>query len=150
MSDWDDFIRWHRENTVQQMEKSAYVMSLVPDAKDVDVKFAVELGLAIMLDKPILAIVQPGNLVPDRLRQVADAIVVADLDTEAGKQHATQQVKEFMQRFPRPLQPGAVTVKHDGGVDHAFHLGCFRVPVVVPGVAAAQHGREPQQCASFF
>jgi hypothetical protein len=74
-------------------------MSLVPGKDDVDVKFAVELGLAIMLDKPILAVVQPGTEVPGRLRQVADAIIVTDLDTEAGKEQAAREIKEFTERF---------------------------------------------------
>lgn len=98
MSDtWDDFVTFHREHTVKEMAKSAYVMSLVPDADKVDVKFAVELGLAIMLDKPILALVQPGVKIPDRLRQVADAIIVTDLDTEDGKAQAAREIKEFME-----------------------------------------------------
>lgn len=99
MSDWDDFVAYHREHTVKEMAKSAYVMSLVPDAEHVDVKFAVELGLAIMLNKPLLAVVQPGTAIPDRLRQVADAIIVVDLDTEAGKAEAAHAIKDFMERI---------------------------------------------------
>lgn len=99
MNDWEDFVTYHRENTVKAMAESAYVMSLVPDADKVDVKFAVELGLAIMLDKPLLAVVQPGVNIPDRLRQVADAIIVVDLDTEDGKAQAAHQIKEFMEQI---------------------------------------------------
>ncbi len=98
MSDWDDFVTYHREHTVKAMAESAYVMSLVPDSKEVDVKFAVELGLAILLDKPILAVVQPGVHVPDRLRQVADAVIVTDLDTEDGKAQAAREIREFMEK----------------------------------------------------
>ena len=98
-SDWDDFVTYHREHTVKEMAKSAYVMSLVPDADKVDVKFAVELGLAIMLDKPILAVVQPGMTIPDRLRRVADAIIITDLDTEDGKAQAARDIKEYMERI---------------------------------------------------
>ena len=99
MSEWDDFVTYHREHTVKAIAESAYVMSLIPDADKVDVKFAVELGIAIMLDKPILAVVQPGVNVPDRLRQVADAVIVTDLDTEDGKAQAAREIKEFMERM---------------------------------------------------
>jgi hypothetical protein len=96
MSDWEEFTAWHREHTVKAMSDSAYVMSLVPRAEEVDVKFAVELGLAIMLDKPIVAVVQPGVPVPPGLRKVAEAVITADLDTEEGKEHTARMLKLFM------------------------------------------------------
>jgi len=95
-AEWDRFIRHHHEHTVKAMESSAYVMSLVPDKDKVDVKFAVELGLAIMLDKPIIAMAQPGVPIPPALRKVATAVIIADLDTEAGKERATRMLKLAM------------------------------------------------------
>ncbi len=50
-------------------------VSLVPKGP-ADMKFAVELGLSIMLDKPFIAVVAPGQEVPAKLRAVADRIVV--------------------------------------------------------------------------
>jgi nucleoside 2-deoxyribosyltransferase len=94
--EWERFASYQREHTVKAMEESAYVMSLVPGRDKVDVKFAVELGLAIMLDKPIIAMVQPGVNVPPGLRKVATAVIVADLDTEKGKEHATRMLKLAM------------------------------------------------------
>jgi hypothetical protein len=83
-AEWDRFVEHARRTTVEGMARSAFVMSIVPSG-EVDIKFAVELGLAIMLDKPILAVVMPGAAVPGRLRRVADELVVADIDTEAGR-----------------------------------------------------------------
>jgi predicted urease superfamily metal-dependent hydrolase len=85
-ADWERFVKHHRENTVRQMDESAFVCSLVPDEDGVDIKFAVETGLAIMLDKPILAIAHPGATLPAKMVAVADLIVYADLDTEAGRE----------------------------------------------------------------
>jgi hypothetical protein len=62
---------------VPKIEDSAVTVSLVPSGPS-DVKFAVELGLSIMLDKPIIAVVDPGAEVPAKLVQVADEIVEAD------------------------------------------------------------------------
>jgi len=81
--EWDEFVRNVREGTVKQIDSSAFVMSLVP-SDEVDIKFAVELGLSIMLDKPLLVVAHRGRDVPDRLRRVADEVVEVDLDTEAG------------------------------------------------------------------
>jgi hypothetical protein len=98
-AEWDRFITHHHEHTVKAMESSAYVMSLVPGKDKVDVKFAVELGLAIMLDKNIVAMAQPGTPIPPRLRKVVDVVIVADLNTEAGRQQAIRQLKEYTARF---------------------------------------------------
>lgn len=97
--EWDEFVAHQHKHTVKAMESSAYVMSLIPDKDKVDVKFAVELGMAIMLEKPIIAMVQPGTPVPPGVRKVATAVIVADLDTETGQQQATRQLKEVMARF---------------------------------------------------
>lgn len=83
-SSWDKFVAYQREHTLKMMSDSAMVISIVPD-DDLDVKFCVELGMAIMLNKPILAIVQPGAKYPEKLRRVANQIVEADVDTEEGK-----------------------------------------------------------------
>ena len=40
-----------------------------------DMKYALELGLSIMLDKPIIAVVTPGTQIPAKLMQVADEIM---------------------------------------------------------------------------
>ena len=72
-----DFQEWAertRTHVMPMIQESALVISLVPKG-DADVKFAVELGLAIMLDKPLLIVVQPGQIIAGKLRQVADEIV---------------------------------------------------------------------------
>ncbi len=92
--EWDTFVDHVRKNTVKMMTESAFVMSLAPgDAPDI--KFAVELGLAIMLDKPLFVVQMPGRDVPARLRMVADAVVRADLDTEDGQRVLAARLKKF-------------------------------------------------------
>jgi hypothetical protein len=92
--EWDEFVRHVRTETVQGMMESAFVMSLVPEDKP-DIKFAVELGLAIMLDKPIVAVTMPGRKVPPGLRKVATAVICADLDTEEGRRRAAAEFKKI-------------------------------------------------------
>jgi len=52
-----------------------------------------------MLEKPIIAIAQPGTRIPVGLRKVATGITAADLDTERGQKQAVSQLKEFTTRF---------------------------------------------------
>jgi len=71
--EWDEIVRHAREETAEAIKRSSCVISMVTEP--LDAKFAMELGLAIILDKPILAVVTPGATVPRKLRQVADEVV---------------------------------------------------------------------------
>lgn len=95
------FIKTVNEGLVPKIEESAYVASLVPTPEDVDVKFAVELGVSIMLDKPIFAIVAPGEKVPDKLLKVADKVIEADVRTEEGQQIIARELAAFHERLER-------------------------------------------------
>ncbi|GJJ23718.1 hypothetical protein [Mycolicibacterium mageritense] len=77
--EWHDYARRVRTELIPKLRDSAASISLVPRGVT-DVKFAVELGLSIMLDKPIIAVVPPGARVPAKLVAVADVIVEGDLD----------------------------------------------------------------------
>lgn len=85
MSDWSETPEaqaWlHRALTelAPMIEASAVTVSLAPRG-ETDVKFAVELGLSIMFDKPIIVAVTPGQPIPDHLRRVADDIVEISAD----------------------------------------------------------------------
>lgn len=84
--EWQRFVEHTQRETVTQIMGSGAVLSIVPPSGKTDVKFAVELGLGIMLDKPLVLLVHPGQEIPNKLRQIADAVVEADIDTEDGKQ----------------------------------------------------------------
>lgn len=83
MSDWlgdPDARAWVKgvlDDMAPKMAESAYVMQLVPTGEhsEGDVKFWVELGASIMMDKPILAVIVEGQKVPEKLKLVADRIV---------------------------------------------------------------------------
>jgi hypothetical protein len=72
-----DFQAWEahvRTNVVPKIDGSALTVSLVPNGES-DIKFAVELGLSIMLDKPIVLVCEPGQVLPAKLRKLADDVV---------------------------------------------------------------------------
>lgn len=91
--DWDQFVRGCIEDLVPKMSGSAMVMTLVSGKPDI--KFAVELGMAIMLDKPILALALPGSEVPARLRRAADMVLECDPTTESGQRELTAAIEAF-------------------------------------------------------
>lgn len=86
-----------------KVEESALTVSLVPgDAHrydEGDVKFWVELGASIMMNKPIIAVVFPGQSVPERLRRVADEIV--EVDEEMGPE-SSDRMQAAMERILGP------------------------------------------------
>jgi hypothetical protein len=96
--EWDQFVRHVREGTVRQMAGSAFVTSLVPQGKP-DIKFAVELGLAIMMEKPLILLARSGRDIPPKLRKIADGVIVADPDTEAGQRKAAAAMQAAYKRL---------------------------------------------------
>lgn len=93
-----EFIEWRNRvqaDLVPKLEDSAMTISLVPEG-ETDIKFAVELGLSIMMDKPIIAVFRPGTKIPERLARVADEIVEADFsdmqDTQRRIMAATKRI----------------------------------------------------------
>lgn len=77
---WKDptLIAWAKhvvKDMVPAMAESAFVISITPTSGEGDVKYWVELGAAVMKDKPLLVVVLPGTVLPKKLIAIADEIV---------------------------------------------------------------------------
>ena len=105
LRDDPEFREWERdvrEHLIPKLNDSAITISLAPSG-DPDVKYAVELGMSIMMDKPIMLVIAPGQKVPRKLRQVADKIVAIDIrsprwqELEGAKM--TAAVESMMRKF---------------------------------------------------
>jgi len=94
--EWNAFVKNFREDALGKMVESAFVMHLIPDKEKFDVKFAVELGASIMLDKPMMAVVMPGAEVPPRMRALCDEIIELDIDTEEGRQELQEAISRML------------------------------------------------------
>lgn len=81
---WADFERSVLKELVPMMRESNQVISILADPDEVDVKVAVETGLAILMDKPIIVIAFAGRPVPGKLRKAADEVVELESLTELG------------------------------------------------------------------
>lgn len=87
------------DTLVPMIDKCAISISIVPKG-ETDIKYAVELGLSIMLGKPILLCVPPGTQVPDKLVKIADAIVEFDFnDHERSMERMTKAISEMMEKL---------------------------------------------------
>jgi hypothetical protein len=68
-----------------KMEASRVFMAISPNSEP-DAKFCVELGAAIMYDKPIVVVVAQGREVAPGLRRIAHHIIdEVDLETPEGR-----------------------------------------------------------------
>jgi hypothetical protein len=92
---FQEFVDAVRVGAVDKIAGSAAFVSLVPEG-EVDIKFAVELGLAIWYGKPIVAVVMPGREIPSGLRRVAHRVVECDIDTQAGQEKFHEALAEVL------------------------------------------------------
>jgi hypothetical protein len=76
----DEFFKHAREEMFPKMKSSALSVTIVPpDGADPDPKLCMELGAAILFDKPIILMVPAGRTIPANLRRVAATIVQGDM-----------------------------------------------------------------------
>jgi hypothetical protein len=88
------------EEMAPKMEQSAFVISLVPEDRTGDVKFWVELGASIMMNKPILIVAVGGQQLSDKLLAVADEVVyVPDGDVMGSSPAVKAAVRRMMKKF---------------------------------------------------
>src|SRR5262245_37075631 len=82
--DDDEFRRWaddKRRRLIPKMRGSDNVLLLAPNlSAKFDIEFALQIGAAILLEKPLVLVVQSGRTVLPKLRAIADKIIEMDLD----------------------------------------------------------------------
>ena len=71
------------------------VISMLPTSGQADAKFAVELGLSIMLDKPIVVVAREGQHVPAKLERVANAVIRADARKRGDRARIAARLNEM-------------------------------------------------------
>lgn len=80
---WADYTDAFRRNVFPNLVTSAYMITVAervtPD--DVDLRAATELGLMLLLDKPLVIVVPVGTTISAAMRRAA-AVVIEDWDPE--------------------------------------------------------------------
>lgn len=107
LREWEEFVSHCSDELQPKLEQSGFVMSLVPDPDKIDVKFAVETGMAILMDKPIVIIAVPGTPIPEKLRKVADEVLVIDIRSEEGQREVARVVARMMNKLDEKEEPSS-------------------------------------------
>jgi hypothetical protein len=108
--EWDRFVEHFRRDTLEKIAGSRATISIVPAGGELDVKFAVELGASIMLNKPIMAIAHSEDDVPEKLRKVVDEVFVLGpgekpdefFETLIGKMRVASAIDRFFKSLDKP------------------------------------------------
>lgn len=81
---------------IAKLEESAIVMTIALPGNKPDPVLALQIGIALLLEKPLILVAVRGAWLPQRLRQLADAVVegpsIADPETAAKLQAAMADV----------------------------------------------------------
>lgn len=109
--DWLSYRDRVRNELVPMIEASALVTSIIPEDGKADVKFAVELGFSIMMDKPIIAMVQAGTKIPEKLARVVDKFV--EIDWGHPEKAATAAAQAMNELVTEGRLPGASPEQQD-------------------------------------
>lgn len=83
--DFEEFIQQVRDDVVPKMLGSRYVVNIMPNKDEIDIKAAVEIGLAVLLDKPLIVLAPDGRVRCPKLLRLADHVITGDLETKAGR-----------------------------------------------------------------
>lgn len=97
--DFDAFVDHFRKDALQKIVGSSVFTSLLPTRDEGDPKFWMELGAAIMYDKPLLVLAQAGSPPPPKLAMIADRIIEVELDTEDGQRRAAVEIKAALREL---------------------------------------------------
>ncbi len=93
----DFFFRAERE-MFPKMRESALSVNIF--SGKIDCKLCLETGAAILMDKPIIAVILKGAKVPENLRRCAHAIVeVSGLQTEEDRSKVSAAIQSVMRKF---------------------------------------------------
>jgi hypothetical protein len=91
------FFRHVLHTVAPAIADSAYFVAITPPTgSEADVKMAVEVGLAVLMDKPIIVIRSEGRH-SDRLCRIADHVIEGDIDTEEGRAKIKDKLKVLAQ-----------------------------------------------------
>jgi len=94
---WNQYEDRVRKDLIPKLRASAISMVLNPGS-DPDVKVAVELGMSILLDKPIIIIAEPGQRISPAFKRVADTVIRVRLDDPDAGNQVSAAVNEVMRK----------------------------------------------------
>jgi hypothetical protein len=74
-----------REELIPEIASSdVFACTMPQNLENVNIKLAVELGLAVLFDKPIISVIQPGTKIPEKLAKITDKFVELNMADPKG------------------------------------------------------------------
>lgn len=93
---WQAYVSHVQSTLVPMISEASMSLLITPQvASETDVKFAIELGLSIMMNKPILAFVHPDMDIPPKLEQFADKVIRVDIADPGAAQRIKDEIDVF-------------------------------------------------------
>jgi hypothetical protein len=95
---WADTMR---TRLIPEMRDSANVLMIAPNmSAGFDIEFALQIGASILLEKPLILLVDRKRSIPPKLRAIADRIIETDfdmisMDAPDIQRQLTQAFKDF-------------------------------------------------------
>lgn len=96
--EFDDLVEMYKGN-MEKIGESAIFLNLFSPEMSKQVLPCLQLGLAIMLDKPIVIVAPEGREIPNNLRCVAAAIYEGDMRDPKFQDWMGQNVKAIVEEF---------------------------------------------------
>lgn len=94
----DDFLARAQADLVPKMRASAFTITILDG--QVDMKLALEVGCALLLEKPLLVLAIKGAWVPQRIIDLADAVVrIDDMTTPESKEKVYAGIRLVAEKF---------------------------------------------------
>jgi hypothetical protein len=91
----NEFMKDFQENVIPMMEASVAILIILSDS--VDSKICLEVGAAVLLNKPIIVVTTSSSLVPKHLATIAYKIVVGDTRTEEVQKQLSELLADLVQ-----------------------------------------------------
>jgi len=98
----EDYFEHARREVLPKMKQSAVSITILHG--DPDPKLCLELGAAILYEKPLIILAVKNPIIPDVLRRLADRIIEVDeLNEETSKKTAAAVTEILDNHFPQRI-----------------------------------------------
>ena len=89
----NEFLDDWRERVLPNIAQSAAVLVIAPEDKHADLKIAIEVGMAILLEKPLIVFKPKDRDAAPRLLTIADLVIEGDIKTDGDR--ITDEIGKF-------------------------------------------------------
>jgi nucleoside 2-deoxyribosyltransferase len=94
-----EYLDRFRREVLPKLEESSAVLVIGPEDKDADIKIALEVGFAVLLNKPLIVVKLDGRECSPRLLTIADHVIEGDMGKDA--ERITAQISEILNNDER-------------------------------------------------